>query len=47
MLKKLKTNAEAISMLKLYSSNTENIIRKIAQANLNKEIFKVITDWMN
>jgi hypothetical protein len=47
MLKKFKTNAETISMLKFYCSNQENIIRKIASANQSKEIFKIIGDWMN
>ena len=34
-------------MLKFYASNMENIIKKISTANQNKEIFKIIGDWLN
>ena len=47
LLKKLKTNAETASMLKFYASNMENIIKKISTANQNKEIFKIIGDWLS
>jgi hypothetical protein len=45
--KKIKTQADTTALLKVYTSNQENIIRNIARANQNKQIFKVINDWMN
>ncbi len=45
--KKIKTHSETTALLKVYTSNQENIIRNIARANQNKQIFKVINDWMN
>jgi len=47
LLKKFKSNDETLAMLKLYSVNQENIIRKIASANQNKQLFKIVLDWMN
>lgn len=47
LLKKLKSNEEAIAVLKSYASNMENIMKKIATANQNKEIFRIIGDWLN
>jgi hypothetical protein len=34
-------------MLNFYASNQENIIRKIASANQNKQFFKIVLDWLN
>lgn len=31
----------------MYGSNSENIIRNIARSNQNKQLFKIINDWMN
>ena len=47
MHKKLKTHEETIAMLKVYCSNSENIFKNIARANQSKQIFKVISDWLN
>lgn len=34
-------------MLRVYSSNCENIIKNISKANQNKRIFKIIDEWLN
>jgi len=47
MQKKIKTHEETIAMLKVYCSNSENIFKNIARANQSKQIFKVISDWLN
>jgi len=46
-LKKLKNKEEATQMLRVYSSNCENIIRNICKANQSKKIFKIIDEWLN
>lgn len=47
ILKKLKNKEDATQMLRVYCSNSENIIRNICKANQNKRIFKIIDDWLN
>lgn len=43
----MKTHNETAALLKVFCSNSDNIIRNIAQANQNKQLFKIIGDWMN
>ena len=46
ILKKLKNKDDATQMLRVYSSNCENIIKNICKANQNKRIFKIVDEWM-
>ena len=47
LLRKLKNKEEATQMLRVYSSNCENIVRNICKANQSKKIFKIIDEWLN
>jgi len=42
LLKKVTTHEEAITMLGVYSTAQENILRNICRSNQNKQMFKVI-----
>ena len=47
ILKKLKNKNDATQMLRVYSSNCENIIKNISRANQNKRLFKIIDEWLH
>lgn len=42
----MASKLEATQMLRVYSSNCENIIRNICKTNQNKQIFKKIGFWL-
>ena len=47
ILKKLKNKNDATQMLRVYSTNCENIIKNICKANQNKRIFKIVDEWLS
>ena len=46
-LKQINRRGECLSMLEVYCSAQENILRNICKSNNNKKLFKTVQDWLN